>query len=86
MSWQVTVKLPNDANTVGHVSAVWTDPDATLGVFSYSRTARATQKSANAFIVEAIAARDAWRVSQAANDVKSVWVLDRLNTADPEVI
>ena len=86
MSWEVTVKLSDESNSIGSVHAVWTDPDENLGVFSYGRTARATQVSADAFIAEVIIARDAWQVKQAENNVKSAWALNRLNTADPEVI
>jgi hypothetical protein len=42
--------------------------------------------AADAFIAEAIALRDAWQVTRAANNVKAAWALDRLNTADPKVV
>ena len=84
MSWEVVVTLADENNTVGSVSATWTDE--TLGVFTYSRTARATQESADAFIARAIAKRDAWQTKQINNNIKSAWALDRLNTADPKVV
>ncbi len=84
MSWEINVTLAKEINQVGSILATWTDPS--LGVFPYSRNCRANLASADAFISEAIMARDAWQTYQAENNTKAVWVLDRLNTADPEVI
>jgi hypothetical protein len=84
MAWELTVRLPKKENEIGSVSATWTDP--TLGVFMYSRTSRVGVAQADAFIAEAIAARDAWQTYQMDNNTKSAWVLDRLNTADPKVV
>ena len=84
MSWEVTITLPEEEGDIGRIAATWTD--STLGVFSYSRRARVSVSAADAFIAEAIAARDAWQVSQANNNTKSAWALDRLNTADPRAV
>lgn len=86
MSWEVTVIMPEEEGGLGNISATWTDPDTTLGVFSHSRRARVSLVAADAFIAEAIAARDSWQVSQAENIARSAWALGRLNTADPKVV
>ena len=84
MSWEVNVTMPEQEGGIGSISAIWTDPDTTLGVFTYSRRARVSVAAADAFIAEAIAERDAWQIYQADNILKSAWALDRLNTADPK--
>ena len=86
MSWEVTVTMPKEEGQIGNISARWTDPDTTLGVFSYSRRARVSVAAADAFIAEVIAARDAWQIYKANNNTKSAWALDRLNMADPKVV
>ena len=86
MSWEIKVIIDKDKSEVGSVSATWTDPDTTLGVFSYSKRTQANVTGADAFITEAIAARDVWQVYQASNNTKSAWVLGRINTADPKVV
>lgn len=86
MAWELTVILPEVEGGVGNITAKWTDPDPALGVFSHSRRTRVSIDAADAFIAEAIAARDAWQIVQADNDTKSAWALDRLNAADPKVV
>ena len=86
MSWEVIVIIPKKEKEVGNISATWTDPDTTLGIFSYSRRARVSVAAADAFIAEAIVERDAWQIYQADNNTKSAWALDRLNIADPKVV
>lgn len=85
MSWELSVTIDEDGD-MANVSTVWTDPDTTLGVFSYSRRSRVNVSAADAFITEAIEKRDAWQVYQANNNTKSAWALDRLNIADPKVV
>ena len=85
MSWQITVTIDKDSD-LANISAVWTDPDTDLGVFSYSRRSRVSIAAADAFISEAIEKRDAWQVWQANNNTKSAWALSRLNIADPKVV
>lgn len=85
MLWEITVVI-EDGEQIGNISARWTDPDTSLGVFSYSRRSRVSVEAADAFIAETIAARDAWQISQANNNAKSAWALDRLNLADPKVV
>jgi hypothetical protein len=68
MSWQITVTIDKDKVDVGNVSAIWTDPDTALGVFSFSQRIQADVDGADAFISEAIAARDAWQVWQGNNN------------------
>jgi hypothetical protein len=82
MSWEFSVVIREGEN-LGNVSATWTDPS--LGVFTHSRCSRINVASADAFIAEAIAGRDSWRINQQDNITKSAWALDRLNAADPEV-
>ena len=84
MSWALTVTMRKTGD-LANVSATWTDPDTDLGVFTYSRTSGVTVSLADAFIAEAIAARDVWQVYQATNNTNSAWTLGRLNTADPKV-
>jgi hypothetical protein len=86
MSWEITIKMPEEEGGVGHITAEWTDPDTALGVFTHSRNARVSVAAADAFIAEAIALRDAWQVTQAAHNAKTEWALERLNTADPKVV
>ena len=86
MSWEITVTIDKDKSEVGSVSATWTDPDTTLGVFTHSKRTQANVAGADAFIAEAILARDAWQVYRASNNTKSTWVLGRINTADPKVV
>ena len=82
MSWEMNVVIDEEGD-LASVSATWTDP--TLGVFTYSRRSRVSVESADAFIAEAIAKRGAWQIYQTENNTKSAWVLNRINTADPEV-
>ena len=86
MSWEITVIIDKDKVDVGNVSATWTDPDTALGVFSFSQRIQADVVGADAFIAEAIAARDIWQTWQAGNNTKSAWALGRLNTADPKAV
>jgi len=86
MSWEITVNIDRDKTDVGRVSATWTDPDTDLGVFSFSKRISISVADADIFIVEAIAARDAWQVWQTSNNTKAAWALNRLNTADPKVV
>ncbi|MCK5217868.1 MAG: hypothetical protein KAJ93_08765 [Methanosarcinales archaeon] len=86
MSWQITVTIDKDKVDVGNVSAIWTDPNTDLGVFSFSQRIQADVDGADAFIAEAIIARDAWQVWQGNNNTKSTWALGRLNMADPKVV
>jgi hypothetical protein len=84
MSWEVKIVLYKES-TLARISGTWTDPIPELGVFTYSTNARVDVASADAFIVRAIARRDAWQIYQAENNTKSAWTLGRLNTADPKV-
>ena len=86
MSWEINIVLPEEDGGIGSISATWTDPDTTLGVFTYSRNTRVSVAAADAFIAEVIAARDVWQVSQATSIAKAAWALDRLNTVDPKVV
>ena len=99
MSWKVNVTLPEEEGGVGTISAIWEDSDLPMipveidgeivmkpRTFTYSRRARVSVAAADRFIVEAVAARDAWQDYQTNNIAKSAWALDRLNTADPKVV
>jgi len=86
MAWEITVNIDKDKTDVGNVSATWTDPDIVLGVFSFSRRIKANVTGADVFITQVIAARDAWQIWQTENNIKAVWALGRLNTADPKVV
>jgi len=83
MSWEITVQFDLDQEDVGSVAATWTDP--VLGVFTYSKRVKANAVGANAFIAEAIEARDIWQVKQQANITGATWVLNKINTVDPQV-
>lgn len=83
MSWEITVQFDLDQEDVGSVAATWTDP--VLGVFTYSKRVKANAAGANAFIAEVIAARDIWQVKQQANITGATWVLNKINTVDPQV-
>ena len=83
MAWEINVVMDENQD-MANVSAIWTDP--VLGVFTYSRRSRVSVARADAFIAEAITARDAWQVYQENNNTKSAWALNRLNTADPKAV
>ena len=82
MTWQISVNLDADQDDVGTVSGAWTDPNPDLGIFTFSKRVKANAAGANAFIAEAIAARNAWQVKQQANITGAAWVLDKINAAD----
>ena len=84
MSWKITVQFDPNQNDVGSVSATWTDPNEALGVFSYSKRIKGTLAGVNAFVAEAVAARDIWQTKQQANIAGAAFVLNKINTADPK--
>jgi len=57
MAWTVSVTLDADKTNVGTASAMW-DADGD-DEFTYSRRARVTDAEGDAFVAEAVAARDA---------------------------
>ena len=82
MSWKITVNFDQDQEDVGTVLAEWVDPS--LGVFNYSKRVKATNDGANAFVAEAIAARNIWQGKQQANINGTAVVLNKINAADPQ--
>ncbi|MCK5611827.1 hypothetical protein KAR91_58700 [Candidatus Pacearchaeota archaeon] len=83
MTWEIQIRYDADQDDVGSISATWTDQE--YGDFTFSDRIKSNQTGANAFIAEAIAARDVWQVKQAASAVGVVWVLGQINTTDPKV-
>ena len=82
MSWIITVNLDYDQEDVGTVTGTWTD--TALGAFTYSKRVKATNDGANAFVAEAIAARNIWQGKQQANINGTAVVLNKINAADPQ--
>jgi len=85
MTWAITVQYDTDQNDVGSVAATWTDPNLGYGVFTYSERIKATAAGVNAFVANAIAARDTWQTKQQANLSGAAVVLNKINAADPKV-
>ena len=85
MAWEITIHIDADQEDVGTVSGTWTDPNAALGIFTFSKRVKANVAGANEFGIEAMAARDAWQLKQQANIDKAAWVQERINSADPKV-
>ena len=85
MSWKITVQFDPDQNDVGSVSATWTDPNPALPAFTHSKRVKGTLAGVNAFVAEAVAARDAWQTKQQANITGAAFVLNKINAADPKV-
>ena len=83
MTWTIQIKYDADQDDVGRISATWTDQ--TYGDFTVSDRIKSNQAGATAFINQAIDARDAWQVKQAAAAIGVTWVLGQINTADPKV-
>jgi len=81
--WTINLKLDNDSNDVGSVTATWTEP--TGEVFSFPRRLKNDTANINAFGVEVVAARDAWQVKEAANISGAAFLLNKLNLYDPKV-
>jgi len=84
MTWQITIQYDTDQADVGTISGTWTDPNPTYGVFTHSKRIKANAAGANAFIAEAIAARNIWQIKQQANINGAAFVLNKINLADPK--
>ena len=80
MDWTATVQLDADKSNVGHVMATFTDLDEST--FRHSGRSAVTLAGRDAFVAEAIAARDAWRVKKAAEATLSVHVTERFAELD----
>jgi len=85
MTWEISLNLDLDQEDIGTVSATWTDSNIALGVFTYSKRLKVNTAGGNAFIAEAILARDAWQVKQQTNINGATWALNKINAADPKV-
>jgi len=72
MAWIAVVTLDQDQNDVGTASATWNAGE--VDEFTYSRRAKLTQAEANAFVAEAVAARDA-RAAKAAQETALTAIL-----------
>ena len=77
MPWTAEVIVDRDKSDVGTATATWDagGPDE----FTYSRRARVTGAEAQAFKVEAIAARDAELAARVADDGFSTTLQDLMN-------
>ena len=66
MAWVASVVLDDDKDDVGTATAIWNEGLA--DEFAYSRRAEVTGAEANAFVAEAVVARDArdTKLAQAA--------------------
>ena len=83
MTWEISLNLDLDQEDVGTINATWTD--LVFGVFTYSKRLKVNTAGGNAFIAEAILARDAWQVKQQTNINGATWALNKINAADPKV-
>ena len=83
MTWAIKIKYDADQDDVGSISATWADP--IYGDFTWSDRIKSNAAGANAFIVKAIAARDAWQIKQDASITGINWVLGQINSADQQV-
>jgi len=83
MTWGIIVNYDADQDNVGTINATWTD--LVFGVFTYSKRIKANVAGGNAFIAEAIFARDAWQVKQQANIAGAAWALNKINLTDPKM-
>lgn len=83
MTWTIKIRYDADQDDVGSISATWTEQEDVD--FTYSDRIKSNQAGANAFIAEAIAARDVWQDKQLENVNKAAWVLGQINTVDPQV-
>lgn len=84
MTWQISVQFDADQADVGTVTGIWTDPLAELGVFTYSKRAKANAPGVNAFMTAAIAARNQWQAKTQACLDKAALILAAINAADPK--
>lgn len=80
MTWKISLNFDADQDDVGTIIGIWTDP--IFGTFTHSKRIKATAAGGNAFIAEAISARDAWQIKQQANITGAAWVLGKINVAD----
>lgn len=85
MSWDVTVSLDNDKANVGRATATWTDPNTDYGTFTHSARVEVSVAGRDAFIADAIAARDAWQTRRQDEIDKAQNVLTNINSTDPKV-
>lgn len=81
--WTITVKYDEDSDQVGSVSATWTEGEAT---FAHSARIRATVAGVDAFVADAVAKRNQWQSKEADNISGAAFVLDKINTADEQVV
>ena len=80
--WKITVNYDSKNSSSADVSAEWTDP--AFGIFTHSRRVEATVAGVNAFIAEAIVARNAWQVKRQRDIDGEALVLGKINAADPQ--
>lgn len=80
MTWTTQAQFDPDQADVGLATATWTELAG--DVFMFSLRIKATAAGANAFVAAAIAARNAWRVKNAANAAGATTLLNKLIAAD----
>ena len=76
--WTIKVKYDADSNDVGTVTASWTEGEE---LFTYPARCKA---NVDAFIANAITARNTWQTKEAANESGAAFVLNKINAADPQ--
>ena len=84
MTWAISLNYDLDQDDVGTINATWTDPNPNYGIFTYSKRIKANAAGGNAFVAEAIVARDVWQIKQQANIAGAVWALNKINLSDPK--
>ncbi len=81
MPWKSVVKSDTDDVQQSTSTATWTDPDPSLGVFTYSRRVnRRSLTDEDDFVSEANTAKDAWAIEKARLNVAQSDLDVKLNT------
>ena len=81
MAWVVSVIADREGAQTDRATftAVFTDADST--VFSFSRTSLVTLAAANAFVTDAVAARNAWQAAKTRETTTGTQLANRFIAA-----
>jgi hypothetical protein len=82
MSW--TIQIADDPDTTGEKTATATWTEVSGKVFSFTVRGKATAGAVNAFVVAAIAARNAWQAKNTTQATQEATVLARFVATDPQ--
>ena len=82
--WVIFLQLDIDQADVGSFNATWTDPNAALGIFVFSKRIKVIYSEINATVRIAIAERDAWQIRRQTEIEDSDWILEVINQVDPK--